>query len=223
MHSKRLRSLSALFALALALAAAGQSYGAGQPPKPAESGKSSNAGRAKPKPAKGACAGRQVFAPWQDTNKYILMTGGAFERGIAALPHKGGVRAVAGNETFFANAKTDRYSLSLPTGSSVTLHAKCVRMLYPIIRFFVTNTGDPSAVLRVTVSYRDKRGVKRTVRLGDVKGTAEWQPTAMLAFLDPKAALATQSNGNIWLTIAPVGAGGVWRIDDVFIDPYKLT
>lgn len=223
MRSKRLRGLTTTFTISVALVAAGQSYGAGKPPKPDHGGKPAKGQPKRVKPAKGACAARQVFLPWEDTNKYALMANGGFEKGLASFTRKGGARVVRGNEPFFASSKSDRYSLALPAGSSVTLHARCIRMLYPIVRFFAVNTGDANATLRVTVSYRDKRGVKRTVRLADMTGAATWQPSPMLPFLDPKAALATQSNGNIWVTIAPVGAGGAWRIDDVFIDPYKLT
>ena len=215
MDPKRLRVLSALVTTGIALCAAAAAHGSAQakdkPPKAAE------------KPRKGACAGRTVFAPWGDANKYVLMQNGAFEHGRNGVVTKGGARVVEGNETFFARSRSDRYSLSLAPKSSVTLHAKCVAMLRPIIRFFVINTGDPSAKLRVTVAYRDKRGVKRTVPLAEVRGTDTWQPSPALVFLNPRAAPATQSNGNIWVTITAVGEGGEFRIDDVFIDPYKLT
>ncbi len=215
MDRKRLRALSALVTTGVALCAAAAANGSapvdGKPPKAAE------------KPRKGACAGRTVFAPWGDANKYILMQNGGFEHDRNGVVTKGGARVVAGNETFFARSSADRYALAMPPRSSVTLHAKCVSMLRPIIRFFVLNSGNPEAKLRVSVSYRDKRGVKRTVPLAELSGESTWQPSPALVFGNPRAALATQSNGNIWVTITAVGEGGEFRIDDVFIDPYKLT
>ena len=220
MNLKQTRALSALITIGVALFAATAAHGAGKPPTPEKSQKPPQAGQKTPR---GACASRQIFAPWGDMNKYALMANGTFEKGRNGVVTKGGARVVTGNETFFAHSKSDRFSLALPMGSSVTLHAKCVAMLYPIVRFFVMNTGDPEAKLRVTVTYRDKRGVKRTVPLAEVTGESTWKPSPMMPFLNPKAALATQSNGNVWVTIKAIGSGGAFRIDDVFIDPYKLT
>src|ERR1044071_4962019 len=88
------------------------------------------------------------FAKWGDNHAYFLMPGGAFETGSPEWKFPGST-IVSGNETFYANAKTDAKSLAIPTGATVTSPTVCVAMGENSARFFVKNPGVAGAILHV--------------------------------------------------------------------------
>jgi hypothetical protein len=61
-------------------------------------------------------------------------------------------------------------------------------------------------------------GINTTVVVGFVVAGGAWQATLPLPFLTSLIAPVT---GSVSFRFTPVGAGSGFRIDDVYVDPYK--
>jgi hypothetical protein len=163
----------------------------------------------------------QVFRPWGDNHFYVLAPDGGFEAGGAGWALSGGAATVAGNESFFLNDPADSRSLSLPAGSSAVSPPICMSLDTPIFRLLARNTGDPSAGLRVEASYK-LLGLIRTKTLSTVKAGPEWAPAQeMSTVLTLSTIVGTLIPSSIQIRITPVGSGGQWQVDDLFIDPFS--
>jgi hypothetical protein len=171
----------------------------------------------------GSC-GNQVdshpFARWGDNNSYTLVTGGTFEAGGLPWVLSSGANVAAGDESYYVNASSDHNSLSLPSGSSATSLPVCTSIYHPTLRLFVNNTGSASSRLRVEALYPGLLWGVQVARLGDLSGTSTWQPSPelQLSVTNLFATLSLQRTVMAY-RFTPEGAGGQWRIDDVFVDP----
>jgi hypothetical protein len=170
--------------------------------------------------ATGACGQQesQPFARWGDYNSYVLVPGGNFESGAPGWLLTGGAQVVAGNDPYTGGSD----SLSLPAGSSATSPAACTGIDHPSARTFVRNTGSSSSRLRVFATYRLALGLPYTISLGQVSGSASWQPTAPLqmGLLNNVLGSVTLSQSTISFTFVPADNSGNWQLDDVYLDPY---
>jgi hypothetical protein len=175
-------------------------------------------------PATGVCSGQvfsQPFLPWLDPGKYTPAPGGALES-TSGWTLSGGAKLVSGNESFRVHSSKDRYSLSLPSGSSATTKGMCVGTLYPTLRLFTVNSGSLLSTLKVEAIFPTALG-KLTVPVGVVAGAPTWQPTLPLAYLGNFTTLPLLTNGTttVQFRFTPIGSGSGFRIDDVYVDPYK--
>ncbi|HEY4427539.1 MAG TPA: hypothetical protein VGN08_04980 [Solirubrobacteraceae bacterium] len=171
----------------------------------------------------GSCGSQpesQPFARWGDTHNYFLATGGTFEAGAFPWLLWSGASVGAGNESYYANAATDRSSLSLPSGSSATSPAVCTSIYQPTVRLFVKNTGSTSSRLRVEALYPGLLWGVQVARLGDLSGSSTWQPSPELGLTVTNllATLSLQQTA-IAYRFTPEDSSGQWRIDDVYVDP----
>jgi hypothetical protein len=169
--------------------------------------------------AVGACDGQtfeQPFLRWLDPASYVLVGNGSLES-TGGWTLSGGARLVSGNEPWKVHAPTDSHSLSLPSGSSATTPALCVTLLHPDLRFFLVNSGSVLATLKVE-AITNVLGVRLTTPIGLLVAGASWQPTIPLPFLQN---LLTAAQGTVQFRFTPVGSGSGWRIDDVYVDPFK--
>lgn len=157
----------------------------------------------------------QPFVPWLDPANYVLVQNGSLEstRGWSLA---GGAKLVSGNEPWKVSSRTDSRSLALPSGSSATTPTLCITLLHPTLRLFTTNTGSATATLRVE-AITDVAGLRVTIPIGLLVAGA-WQPTTPLAFLTN---LTSPVAGTVQFRFTPVGSGSGFRIDDVYVDPYK--
>ena len=154
----------------------------------------------------------QVFRPWGDNHYYVLAPDGGFEAGGAAT--------VAGNESFFLNDAADQRSLSLPSGSSAVSPPICMSLDTPIFRLLARNTGNPSAGLRVEATYK-LLGLVRTKTVSTVTAGRDWAPAQeMSTVLTLSTIVGTLIPSAIQIKITPVGSGGNWQVDDLYIDPF---
>lgn len=171
----------------------------------------------------GSCGAQpesQPFAQWGDDNYYTPMPGGGFEPGGPAWLLTGGAEVVPGNESY--NVAGGSYSLSLPAGSSATSPPACTGTDHPSARLFVQNTGSPSSQLNVWATYPPVLGVlPDTVYLGQISGSASWQPSGYLVMGLLNNTIGSLNFGEtvVSLTFAPADSSGHWRIDDVYLDP----
>jgi hypothetical protein len=58
------------------------------------------------------------FSAWGDYAKYAFAPNGGFESGSGGWTLTGGAKVVSGNESFYVHGARERYSLSLPPGST---------------------------------------------------------------------------------------------------------
>jgi hypothetical protein len=163
---------------------------------------------------------RQVFAQWGDSRDYVLAPDGGFEGGAAGWSLKGGAKVVAGNESYSLNGAGDSKSLSMPAGSSAASPPICMAIDTPVFRLLTRNTGDPSARLRVEAVY-SLLGLLRTDVIETVRAGPSWQPSQPIStVLGLSTIVGTLIPSSIQIRITPLDAGGEWRIDDVFVDPF---
>ena len=162
----------------------------------------------------------EPFAQWGDTTSYTLVPGGTFEPGSASWALTGGAQVVAGNESYDVSGRGSN-SLSLPAGSSATSPAACTGLDHPSARLFVRNTGSSSSRLNVYATYRLLLGLPYTISLGQLSGSASWQPSSVLqmGLLNNVLGSVTLSQSTIQFTFVPADSTGHWSIDDVFLDP----
>ena len=162
----------------------------------------------------------QVFRPWGDSSSYVLAPDGGFEAGGAGWSLGGGAAAVDGNESFFLNDAADGKSLSLPAGSSAVSPPICMSIDTPHFRLVARNTGNPASTLRVEATY-SLLGLLRTRTVGTVAGGSSWAPTQQVStVLTLSTVVGTLIPSAIQIRITPVGSGGRWQVDDVYIDPF---
>ena len=167
----------------------------------------------------------QPFLRFLDPLPYTLVPDGGFEAGGAGWDLDGGARVVSGNEPFGLSGAGSR-SLYLPAGSSATSPAMCVGLVLPIVRF-VSSGGGLLTYLQVEALYRDAAGRQRSVVLlpGALPTGSRWAPTLPLLQLGGLLNAATL-NGvttQMQFRFTPRGllGGGNWKIDSLFVDPWK--
>ena len=168
-------------------------------------------------------ASEQYFLRWLDPIYYKLAPNGGLENGATSWSLTGGARVVPGNETFYVRSAADRYSLALPFGSSATTGTTCVNTLDATMRLFVMNSGSLLSLLKVEVLYTDVLGVSCAQTDALLPGISRCTPSLpvlnLANLLYPP--LLTKGHVDIAFRFTPVGVLGSWRIDDVFVDPFK--
>jgi hypothetical protein len=175
------------------------------------------------------CADRALerpFLSWLDIAYYTLAPNGGLEAGSSDWSLSGGASVARGNETFAVRAQGDEFSLSLPSGSSATTGTTCVELLDPTLRLFALNSGSPLSLLKVEVLYADASGTPRALPVALMPGGTRWQPTLPMPVLANLLypPLATAGKVDVAFRFTPVGLGkSGWRIDDVYVDPFKGT
>jgi hypothetical protein len=159
----------------------------------------------------------QPFARWGDYNSYVLVPGGSFEAGATGWKLNGGAKVVSGNESFYVHSSADRYSLYLPSGSSVTTPPMCFAAGDWHVRFFSAGSG----TIRVKIVVKSLLGVLSVLDGGSVSSGSTWKPSPQVQLLLTNVCglLATDS---ISLRITPANTTGL-RIDDVYLDPWKVA
>jgi hypothetical protein len=158
----------------------------------------------------------QPFAPWLDYASYTLVPNGSLES-TTGWKLSNGAKLASGNEPFRVNSPKDTRSLSLPSGSSATSPAVCMTVLHPTLRFFATNSGSALTTLKVE-AITTTLGVKTTLPVGLLLADGNWHPTLPLAFLSNLTALTPAT---VQFRFTPTGSGSGWRIDDVYVDPFR--
>jgi hypothetical protein len=168
------------------------------------------------KPATCDTSTSQAFARWGDTRNYVLTPGGSFEPGAPAWTLTGGAKVVAGNETFYIHSSADRYSLYLPAGSTATTPPMCFEAGDWNVRFLSAGSG----TVRVKIVVKSLLGVLSVLDGGSVSSGSTWRPSPRVALLltNVTGLLATNS---ISLRFVPANSTGL-RIDDVYLDPWKV-
>jgi hypothetical protein len=166
------------------------------------------------------------FMRFLDPLPYTLLPDGGFEAGGAGWKLSGGARVAAGNEPWNASGPGSR-SLVLPSGSSATSPPMCMGLVLPVVRYFSTG-GAPLSYLRVEAVYTDPSGRQRSIDLlpGGLPSRS-WAPSAPALQLMGTLNVLTLDGltSDIALRFTPKGTlfgSGTWRVDDVYVDPWKV-
>jgi hypothetical protein len=99
----------------------------------------------------------------------------------------------------------------------------CVGLEHPTLRFFARNTGSPLSVLGVEVKFEDAAGSVHSLPIGTVAAGGSWQPTAPMVIGVNLLPLLPGEYTPVAFEFTPYGFGGNWRIDDVYVDPYRRS
>lgn len=169
-----------------------------------------------------AAATSNPFAQWDDNADYQLAPGGDVEDAAASWSLTGGARAVEGNETYMVSGTGDHLSLRLPGTASATTARMCVGIEHPSFRFFAKRHGGSAAgSLLVDVVYHDASGREVSLPAGQVSVSDEWTPSQALPTMVQQIGATQGSPVSISFRFRGQG-GGVWSIDDLYVDPSRL-
>jgi len=163
---------------------------------------------------------QQVFKPWGDQHSYVLAPDGGFEAGGQGWTLSGGAGAVEENEPFDLGGAADSRSLSLPAGSTAVSPPICMSLDTPSFRLVARNSGNPSSGLRVEATY-PLLGLVRTKTVSTVYGSSTWAPSQQMStVLSLSTIVGTVIPSAIQIRITPLGSGGKWQVDDLYVDPF---
>ena len=167
------------------------------------------------------------FLRFLDPLPYTLMPDGGFERGAAGWQLAGGARVASGNEPWQVSGFGSR-SLVLPSGSSATSPRMCMGLVLPVVRFFTTG-GTALSYMQVDALYTDTFNRTQSVTLLPAQpSSGSWTPSLQMLQIGGTLNALTL-NGlttDIQLRFTPRGGllgSGTWRIDDVYVDPWKVV
>jgi hypothetical protein len=166
-----------------------------------------------------ACSGATtspVFSPWGDAALYTPFKGAGFESGASGWSWGGKANIVAGDDATLVGA-IGTHAVDIPGGGLAKSPWLCVDSTMPSMRFMVrrvSGTGD--LTVKGTLAGTGFSAAIVTT----VAGTATWQPSAIVYF--PSVFTTLVANGGLNAQFQFVAdAGTVYRIDDVYMDPYK--
>ena len=171
----------------------------------------------------------KAFQAFGDSSDYFLAPNGGLESGSAGWQLTN-ASVVSGNESYFVNAKSDTRSLSIAPGGRAVTSAICVDTTRTGFRFFakqaVSATG-PN--LKVSILWVGPDGVTRNLSVDKLAGTnyRSWTPSRfwapqLAAQLFQRLGLTAQDTASVRLVFqAENVAGPAWRVDDLFIDPFR--
>jgi hypothetical protein len=178
------------------------------------------------------------FVRWADEFDYVLSPDGTFERRARGWTLTGGARAGSGNESFYVHRRGESHSLWLPAGSSATSPSMCVGIEYPTLRTFALNRRSPLSTLRVEVLFEDPAGIDPlgtaclssggnldadicSLTIGLLTASNRWAPTIPLPVVANLLPLLPDNRTAVAFRFSPQDTAGDWRIDDVYVDPYR--
>jgi hypothetical protein len=154
-----------------------------------------------------------------DGSNYVLVPGGAFESGVSGWTLGRGAAVVSGNEPWKVHGAGDKRSLYIPSGSSVTTPPMCFAPGDWHMRFFAASSSSRFSSLQVRVRVKSALGLLSIFDGGKVSTNSTWQPSPRLALTltNLSAIIATDA---VSFQFVPSDSAS-WRIDDVYLDPWK--
>lgn len=162
----------------------------------------------------------KVFANWWgwDQNLYYLAPGGSFEDWTmwGWELHNGATTVTGGDEQRFSNPAK---ALQLKPGQKAVSPPFCVDETQPHFRFAAK--ADGPGELKARVQYlKDWQWVEAdALSLGDFWHRT-WVPSGN-AILAPNLAIPVGGDRLARLVFESPTAGTTWRVDSVFVDPYR--
>jgi hypothetical protein len=162
------------------------------------------------------------FARLGDPADYILAPEGDVEGAAAGWSLSGGAAPAEDNETFMVTRPTDHRSMRLPASSSATTPRMCVGVEHPSFRFFAKRSGGTAlSRLSVEVVFDDPTGREWALPVGLLTASEAWAPTISLTTATDVLAPILGNAIRMSFRFRPY-AGGVWSVDDVYVDPHRI-
>lgn len=166
------------------------------------------------------------FTAFNDQGSYVFAPNGGFEGGKTGWSLTGTASVVKGNETSFVHSAADTSALSLGAGAVAVSPAVCLGQIYPYSRLFTNGTSGGS--LKAELLYVDSAGAPRTLLLGTFSGANAWKLSAKLVapsnlIASSSSLVYTDSTGARYSAVAFrfTAVSGTWKLDDLYVDPYK--
>jgi hypothetical protein len=163
----------------------------------------------------------EPFVRWLDPASYVLTPDGTFERGARGWTLSGGARVIKGNEPYYVHRRRESHLLWLPSGSSATTPAMCVGIEYPTLRTFALNRRFVQSALQVEVLFEDVLGDVQSLPIALLNASSTWEPTPPMPVVANLLPLLPNNRTAVAFRFSPQDAAGDWRIDDVYVDPYR--
>lgn len=172
-------------------------------------------------PAPCAEAATQPFLPFGDELWYALVPQGDLEQ-ATEWTLSGGARLIAENEPLGLGGVTGASSLFLPGGSSATTAPMCVTEAHPVLRFAVANAGSHKKGLEVELVSIDAEGEVESEGIAKIKAGPSWAPSPVIDFSKILGdLLEDRETATVAFRFAAEDDDGAWKIDAVYIDPFK--
>lgn len=164
------------------------------------------------------------FAQFGDNSSYFLAPGGSFEDGSHSGWWTYNAELVAGNEPWDVSESTDSQSMEIDSGGVATSPTFCVDSTMPDFRFFAAQDA-PGSNLKVQLVIRDGdsdwagSSVDTVTELSDGSASS-WTAVSPVEL---SSGLNVPADGSVQaaLRFHVTRGGGSWRIDDLYIDPYR--
>jgi hypothetical protein len=164
----------------------------------------------------------QPFLPWADPAQYQFAPDGGFESGGEGWALGGAAETKAGNESYYLHGAGDSRSLAIPASSSVTSPTVCVGIEHPTIRFLARKqSGGLFSNVSVEVLFEDAAGNVRSAPIGAAAGSGSWAPTSVMPIVANLLPLLPGDHTPVAFRFT--AQGGDWRIDDLYVDPYRRS
>lgn len=160
----------------------------------------------------------QPFGIFGDYSDYYLADGGDFESGAPGWTLYG-AEVVSGNETYYVGGAGHANSLRVGHWGRAVSNPFCVDARHPHFRFFARSSSDYGLLLVRARWTEGDDSEHVTLGLLGASGYQSWSPTAMLPLADPLRLTDTDRTQHIRLAFTALA--GTWRIDDVYVDPYR--
>lgn len=171
----------------------------------------------------------KAFQAFGDSSDYFLADNGGFESGSAGWQLTN-ASVVSGNESYFLGGNKDARSLSIAPGGRAVSSPICVDTTRTGYRFFAQQAKSPvTPNLKVSIRWVGPDGVTRYVRVDTLAGVnySSWAPSRfwapeLAAQLFRRLGLAPEATATVRLVFEVDNvAGPAWRIDDLYIDPFR--
>lgn len=171
----------------------------------------------------------KVFRAFGDSSDYFLAPNGGFESGTTAWTVSN-ASVVSGNESSQLHGSADAHSLRIAPGGEAVSAPICVDTTRTGYRFFARHPGAVSGPsMKVSIRLAGPDGVARDLPIDTLDGATyqSWTPSR---FWDPSIAagifkqlgFTADDTTSVRLVFDVAGDyGASWRIDDLYIDPYR--
>ena len=170
------------------------------------------------KPATCDTAASQPFGRFGDSSNYVLVPGGSFESGTSGW-QLNGASVVSGNEPYYVHGSKDKYSLKIAAGGSATTPPMCFAPGDWHLRFFAQSSSSSLSSMHVNVRVKSLLGVLSVLDGGTVSDNGTWSPSPRLALLLTNLTSIVCVD-SVSFEFVPSDRAS-WRIDDVYLDPWK--
>lgn len=160
----------------------------------------------------------QPFVAQGDFNEYFLPQGSTFETASPSGWVTSKASIVTGNEPFFLTGnRSDTRSLGINDGGSAVTEVICIAAGEDSVRFAYRGPGVQGASLRVDITVISALGTASTAySVSD--SAADWKISPRLPIPNLVDYTGAQS---LIVRFTDTGSSAPWRIDDVFVDPWR--